>query len=281
MQSMQMNQLQIRARKLVIDVAERVGGIHFGGILSVIDVLLAFYSVANERLVRLGSPAIIESYYRGDANPIHIELVLSKGHCYLAQLIALDSVFGFTHYTDSYMTSVSRCGHPKRDENNFHFPVSSGALGQGVAFGVGLAMAAKRSSASRKVFVITGDGEFNEGAAVEAIRLAACFRLPITIAIDDNDQISLGRNLLGLTSFSSFARGIGVASAELNGNDYKSCVSMTEDLFEGADDLPCLVRLQTLKGAGITFMEREPKWHHRRLNDHELMLARKQLGVLK
>jgi transketolase len=281
MHSMQMNQQQTKARQAAVDVAERVGGIHFGGILSVIDALLAYYSVAHERLARLGDASLIDSYYRGEVNPLHTDLVLSKGHCYLAQLIALDTVFGHATYTESYMTSISRCGHPKRDVRNFHFPVSSGALGQGVAFAVGVAMAAKRASARRRVFVITGDGELNEGAAVEAMRLAACFHLPISIAVDDNDQISLGRNLLGIRDYDGFARGIGVSSVELNGNDYESCVSMSEVLFDRTDDPPRLVRLRTVKGAGIPFMEREPKWHHRRLSGDELVSARMLLEAHK
>jgi len=276
-----MNQLQISARRAAVNVAERIGGIHFGGILSVIDVLLAYYSVARERLVLLGDASIMESFYLGEANPLCVDLVLSKGHCYLAQLIALDAVFGRADYTESYMKSIGRCGHPKRDERNFHFPVSSGALGQGLAFAVGLAMAERRASAPRRVFVVTGDGELNEGGAVEAIRLAAYFRLPISIAVDDNDQISLGRNLLGIRNYDAFAQSIGVCSEELNGNDYESCVAMSEALFDGPDFPPSLVRLRTVKGAGIPFMEREPKWHHRRLSGDELVEARTLLETHK
>ena len=272
-----MNEIQVMARVKAIEISRRSGGIHFGGIFSIIDLFLAFYTVGKDKLVSSGQ---FTEYYLGKHNPIQVDMFMSKGHCYLSQLIALDIVYGLSHYTDRYMQSVQYCGHPKRDESNFHFSVSSGALGQCVTVANGVALAKKLKSLPGPVIAVVGDGELNEGSVVESVRFAAAFQLPIYFVVDDNNQISLDKNILGLIDYKSFSRGLGIDCIEVDGHSWSELTSLCKYFFSLTSEAkPHIVRLKTIKGKGVSFMEGNFMWHHRRAKEAELLQALEELGV--
>ena len=178
-----------KARARLIEVARRVSGAHIGGSFSIIDFLITYYSKV--------SPDKVEEkleFYKGKLISDYPTLVFSKGHCYLAQLAALDIVFNQDYYCDNYLKEDTQFfGHPKRIKDNIHFPISAGALGQGLTFGNGLSLADKLIGNNQKTISIIGDGEMNEGSCTEALVFACQHKLNHCFVIDNNNQISLGK----------------------------------------------------------------------------------------
>jgi transketolase len=205
---------------------------------------------------------------------------MSKGHCYLAQLIALDMVFKKNVYTDLYMKEINFCGHPKKNINNFHFKVSSGSLGQGVTVASGIAYAEKIKNSKKIILVVLGDGELNEGCVIESIRCAATLSLPIIFILDDNNQISLDKNLFRFQNHLDFCNSINIKYIELNGNDFIKLNELYSNIFTSQIVSPIFIRLKTIKGYGVSFMERNYNWHHRRPKNNEIELAIHELSEL-
>ena len=274
-----MNKFQIDARLLAINISDLHGGIHFGGIFSCVDFLLAFYNIIYNSINQVDHKF---AYYRGISNHSNAQFFLSKGHCYLAQLISLDLIFSNDFYTSKYMKSISFSGHPKKTDNNFHFTVSSGSLGQAVTVATGFAFANKRNGSCLKVFCMMGDGEFNEGSVLESIRFASSFKLPIVFILDDNDQISLTNNILGFKSYKSLCDSLSIRYIEINGNNFDECEKTIKTMTnsELLLDEPIFIRLKTIKGFGVDFMEKNYMWHHRRAKKDELLSAKNYLSKI-
>jgi transketolase len=271
-----MNKFQIDSRLLAINISEKHGGIHFGGIFSCIDFLLAFYNIIFNSIKQEDHKY---AYYSGINNHSNVQFFLSKGHCYLAQLISLDLIFNKDFYSSKYMQSLRFSGHPKKTNNNFHFPVSSGSLGQAVTVATGFAFANKRNANCLKVFCMMGDGEFNEGSVIESMRFASSFKLPIVFILDDNDQISLSNNILGFKCYSSLCDSLSMNYIEINGNNFFECEDSINRIINSDSILnePIFIRLKTTKGFGIDFMEKNYMWHHRRAKKDELLSAKNYL----
>ena len=155
-------------RKKILKMNYGSGQGHTGADLSETDILASIYF----RLLRFSA--------EDPAHPDRDRFILSKGHgvgglyCTLAQAGLLDAAL-----LDTYLQYDSKLpGHPVRQKTPY-VEVNTGALGHGLAIGVGLALAAKKSARDYRVFVLTGDGELQEGSNWEAAAAAACFRLDI------------------------------------------------------------------------------------------------------
>lgn len=267
---------QRNIRKTILDVASRVGGVHIGGIFSILDFLLLFYSKA------FATVKDVEKYYYGQIPLDEFEVIVSKGHCYLAQLAVLDYLYGVKHYTESYLKPGGKYfGHPKRDVDSSHFPISSGSLGQGLAFSNGLALSNLTSDNKKRVLVIIGDGELNEGVCTESMLFAVQHKLPITYILDNNKQMSLDRTekIFSNGDLRSRFPSYGLPLYELDGHDYGELMKLINRIFSFGSVAhgPEIVLLNTVKGKGVSFMENEPKWHSRRLKDDEYERACSEL----
>jgi len=267
----------VRARRLVLDVAERVGGSHIGGSFSIIDFLCTLYS----HYLETGMVKDLE-LYEGKLNGLP-QVIFSKGHCYLAQLAALDSVCGQTYYTDNYLKDGTFFfGHPKQNKESEHFVVSTGALGQGITFANGLSLANKRNSINRTTISIVGDGELNEGSCTEALLFAAHHKLNHTFIVDFNDQMSLGKTseILNLGSLKERFYSYGLEFFEIDGHDIEQLTECVQLLLADSETPPVarIIILKTIKGKGVSFMEKDIKWHHRRFKNDEYQRAIDELS---
>ena len=261
-----------RCRFKTIEVANRVGGVHIGGIFSILDFLVLYYfkgiELANDP----------QKFYDGNFSKNQPILVFSKGHCYLSQLIVLDEICTKSEYSDNYLKSGGKYfGHPKRDIVNKHFPISSGSLGQGIVFANGLAFIKKIAGIDRRVVVILGDGELNEGACTEAILFAVQHHLPVTYILDNNKQMSLDRvdSILSNGDISNRFLSYGLGVTSINGHNYSDLLSAVDEIYaeQNINSGPKIFILNTIKGFGISFMEGDAKWHHRRFKFSEYDLA--------
>ena len=159
-----MIELQRKARKRLLQMHYEAGAGHIGGNLSCLDALLTLH----HRVMRPDD-----------------QFVLSKGHAAGALYI--------THWTKGWLTddelktfhkSDGLLGHP---ESGAHVPFATGSLGHGLSLAVGLALGHKLLGEDRTVYVLMGDGEFQEGSCWEALNFLADNPLPrLKILIDGN-----------------------------------------------------------------------------------------------
>ncbi len=139
----------------------------------------------------------------------------------------------------------------------------NGSLGHGVGVGAGIALALKRRKAPESVFVITGDGELQEGANWEAFMFAAHHRLDNLNVIVDNNRISM----LGFTedavsgSLIGRLQAFGCECVEVEGHDVMTVHAALTHMKASANQKPKVLIANTLKGRGIPFLENEALSH--------------------
>jgi transketolase len=180
----------------------------------------------------------------------------------------------------SFMQSGSPLsGHP----HNRIVPgveASTGPLGHGLPIGVGAALAAKLDRAAWHVFVLTGDGELQEGSNWEAVMTASHHRLDNLVVIVDRNGLQQGDTTERTSRLEPLAdkwRAFGWAVREADGHDYAAL----RDVLGGVPferGCPSCIIAHTHNGEGVSFMRDQVGWHHRVPTDAELAQAMRELG---
>jgi transketolase len=246
----------------------RIG--HPGGDLSVADILATLYF----HTLRLDAA--------NPRDPGRDRFILSKGHA-SASLYATLAEKGFIRREDlaTFMRPLSMLnGHPDRNKVP-GVEANTGPLGHGLPIAVGAALAAKMDGASWRTFVLTGDGELQEGSNWEAAMAASQFGLDNLTVIVDRNRLQLGdatERTIGLEPLADRWRSFGWAVLEVDGHDH-GALAATFDALPAEAGRPTCVIANTVKGRGVSFMENRPEWHHRVPNDEELAQALRELGA--
>ncbi|MBV8600432.1 MAG: transketolase [Candidatus Eremiobacteraeota bacterium] len=240
-------------RELIVDAL--VGGKrgHVGSALSLVEILRVLYD--DVLRVRPKEPKW----------PHRDRAILSKGHGCLA-LYAILADRGF--FSREELVRQGRAGALLGGHPEIHIPgveASTGALGHGLPIGVGLALAARMQRRSHRVFVVTGDGELDEGSNWEAALAASKHRLENLVAIVDYNKLqSYGSvdDVLPLEPLAEKWRAFGFAVRECDGHDVGALRANLCDVpFERGK--PSVLLAHTVKGAGIPICEHDPVWHHK------------------
>ncbi len=250
----QLRQLADDIRRRDLALIQRTGTGHIGGDLSVVDLLVTLYF----------SVLRIDPAHPRDPN--RDRLVLSKGHCSGALYHVLaEAGFFPQEELQTYMQPNARLnGHPA----NTKLPgveASTGPLGHGLPIAVGMALAAKQTKAAWRTFVITGDGELQEGSNWEAAMSASHFGLDNLTLIVDRNHLQQGdwtEKTMGLDPLAAKWEAFGWAVHEVDGHDHAAM----RDLFCALPDhpgKPSAVIAHTHKGKGVSFIQDNPGWHHR------------------
>ncbi|HIZ16073.1 MAG TPA: transketolase [Firmicutes bacterium] len=190
--------------------------------------------------------------------------VLSKGHCApaLYSVLALKGFFDFGEIKNLRKIGGMLQGHP--DMNKIPgIDMSTGSLGQGISAAAGMALSAKASGDSYRVYTLLGDGEIEEGQVWEAAMFAAHKKLDNLIAFVDNNDLQIDGNIEDVNSpkpidkkFEAF----GWAVFEIDGHDF----DQIEDAVKKAKQVkgkPSVIIAKTVKGKGVSFMENVADWH--------------------
>jgi transketolase len=274
-----LEKLSRQARLKIIEKAQVLGGCHIGGSFSLIDFLISYYNKINSSLSQRQKKRFYEGLY-----PISQELILSKGHCYISQLAALDTIFKNSTYLDSYMKKDSLYfGHPKMQPDNFHFPVSSGSLGQGVTYANGLALGNKLLKNNKLTISIMGDGELNEGSCTEAMLFAVTKKIPHIFILDNNQLMSLDltKNIFDNGNIKMRMKAYGFKVIEVDGHNRNELNKLVDLIFKLNSNYyekeMLFVNLKTNKGHGVSFMSKNSIWHHRRFKNDEYDKAVREL----
>jgi transketolase len=237
---------------------------HPGGDLSCADILAVLYF--HVLRIRPGTPH----------DPARDRFVLSKGHA-SAALYATLAERGFfpADQLETYMQPLSPLnGHPDRNKVP-GVEANTGPLGHGLPIAVGMALAAKLDGADWRTFVLTGDGELQEGSNWEAIMAASHMQLDhLTIIVDRNrlQQGDATERTVALEPLAERWRAFGWGVAEVDGHDVGALTNVLGHV-PAVIGRPTCVIARTNKGRGVSFIEDHVEWHHRVPTSEELSAA--------
>jgi transketolase len=201
-------------------------------------------------------------------------MILSKGHGCLALYVMLaDKGFIPVETLDTFCRRDSILGGHPEAEKIPGVEASTGSLGHGLSYGLGMSLAARIEKRDTRVYVVMGDGEINEGSVWEAALCIGKHRLAnLTAIIDYNKLQSAGptREIQDLEPLADKWRAFGFAVEEVDGHD----VAALRTLFHRlplAPDRPSTIICHTVKGKGLPFAEHDPNWHHKAKVSAELV----------
>lgn len=191
--------------------------------------------------------------------------ILSKGHgCLALYAILIDKGYFDVEELDRFCHVDGRLGgHPEHGKVP-GVEASTGALGHGLSIGLGMALAARMQKSDRRVFVVTGDGEINEGSVWEAAMCAGKHGLSnLCVLVDYNKIQSAGptREIQDLEPLADKWCAFGFAAEEVDGHDVEELRRVLARL-PFSPGKPSAVICHTIKGKGVPFAENDPKWHH-------------------
>ncbi len=157
--------------------------------------------------------------------------------------------------------------------------MSAGALGQGLSFAIGVALAGRLDSKDYRVYALLGDGECDEGQGWEAAMAAAHFKLDNLVAIVDNNGLQIDGwncNVMNLEPLGQKWQAFGWNVTEVDGHDFKQLINAFEEakLIKGQ---PTAIIAHTVKGKGVSFMENNPDFHGKAPSVAEVEKALKEL----
>jgi transketolase len=256
-----------RIRQIILTQSRRAHVGHIGSALSIADIIAALY-------------AGVLNFLDPDA-PDRDRFILSKGHAVLSVYAAL-YIKGLLSQAqlDTYCGDGTLLGvHPEHQLRGVDF--STGSLGHGLSLGAGAALAARLQGSTRRTFVLVSDAECNEGSLWEAVMFAAHHRLANLIAIIDlNGQQALGYTdeVLSLTPMATRWKAFGWDVHEVDGH----CISQIEETIAGLNTSagpPHVLVARTIFGKGVSYMERQIKWHYLPMTEEQYHQALSEIAT--
>jgi transketolase len=212
-------------------------------------------------------------------------LLLSNGHCVPIQYVTMAHAGFFPKEELKTLRQLGTRlqGHPERTklpglEN------TSGPLGSGLSQGAGMALAMRMNNdPHRWVYVITGDGELDEGNVWEAAMFAAKYKLGNLIAIIDRNNIQIDgptEQVMPLEDLAAKWEAFGWHVLEADGNNMEAFIDACA-LARAIVDKPVAIIARTVPGKGVDFMEYDFHWHGKPPNHEEAKQALHDLRTLK
>jgi len=241
-------------RRHVIDAMKGGGRGHVGSAMSMVEILRVLYD------------SVLTFDSQKPDWSMRDRFILSKGHgCLALYSILADKGFFEVSELETFCEPTSRLGgHPERGKVP-GVEASTGALGHGLPIAVGMAIGLRIRSSASRVFVLTGDGEINEGSNWEAALSASKHKLSnLTLLIDYNKMQSYGNTseVLDLEPLFDKLKSFGFATEEVDGHDVSQLQGVLGRLpFDVAK--PSAIICHTVKGKGISFAEGNAEWHHK------------------
>ena len=258
-------------KKKIFITAYKAGAAHLASSFSVIDMLYVLYCKGIVRY-EPGNPW----------NEERDRVILSKGHACLALYVILNEI-GMISDDElmSFCQPGSHLGGEPKMEAAPGIEASTGSLGHGLSFGVGIAIACKMNHYNNKIYVILGDGECQEGSVWEEAMSAANFGLDnLVVIIDDNRLQAMDsvEAIMSIDSGSDKWEAFGFETIEIDGHNLKEIENAL--VTKPGNGKPKLIISHTIKGHGVSFMEEVPIWHFRMPNKEELEIVKAELGIL-
>ncbi|WP_156223198.1 transketolase [Pseudactinotalea suaedae] len=254
-------------RRSVVRTIDAARAGHIGGDLSVTDILTTLYLGVLE--IDPADPT------RRDRD----RFILSKGHC----AAALYSVLAHSGYFPTselatFMAPMSALnGHPNRTKVP-GVETNTGPLGHGLPVAVGEALGLRLQGLDRRVYVVTGDGEMQEGSNWEAIMSAAHYRLGNLTLVVDRNRLQQGARTEDTNALDPLAERLAAFGCEVREIDGHDVTQLLGAFAPSTTGRPVAVVANTIKGKGVSFMEDRVEWHHKVPTAEQVTAALAELG---
>lgn len=261
------NNLSAQSRIEILGMTHKAGASHVGSALSIIDVLALLYAGQYDLLGDTPGSTPNDAF------------ILSKGHA-AAALYAILFLKGKISRSDldNYCADGALLGGHVSHNNVSGVELSTGSLGHGLPYGVGIALAKKLKGQDGLVFVVISDGECDEGTTWESALIANQFNLGnLVVIIDRNRLQSLAstEETIALEPLSDKWDSFGWNCRTIDGHAQADLLSAIDSTRKTAK--PTCIIAETTKGKGVSFMENTVQWHYKSPNVDEYLRAVKEI----
>ena len=267
--STDLDNLVFQVRRDILRMVHNVNSGHPGGSLGCTEFFVVLFKKILNFKIPFTKDGINEDVF-----------ILSNGHISPVYYSVLSRVGFFDlNELNTFRKINSRLqGHPTNHDNLPGVRISSGSLGQGLSVSIGSALSKKLNNDNSLVYVLTGDGELQEGRNWEALMFASANKVDNLIAIVDLN----GQQIDGSTSdvldignlndkFSSF--GWNVIEIDKGNNMEEILNTMVKAKELTGKNKPVAVLMKTIMGNGVDFMMHTHEWHGKAPNDEQLEIA--------
>uniref|UniRef100_UPI00404729D8 transketolase n=1 Tax=Roseivirga sp. TaxID=1964215 RepID=UPI00404729D8 len=268
----ELERIASQVRRDIVRMVHAVNSGHPGGSLGCTDFLTALYFNIMEIKKPFDMNGKDEDLFflsNGHISPVWYSVLARSGYFEVSELATFRKLNSRVQ------------GHPATEEGLPGIRVASGSLGQGLSVACGAAQAKKLNGDKRKVFVLMGGGELDEGQVWEAAMYAAHHKIDNIIAtVDLNGQQIDGptAKVMDLKDVKAKWQAFGWDVIESDGNDMKSVINaMKLAKSLSGKGKPVINLMKTEMGAGVDFMMGSHKWHGVAPNDEQLANALSQL----
>ena len=257
-----------QVRRDILRMVHAVNSGHPGGSLGCVEFFVTLY----KRILEVENHSNQKDMFilsNGHISPVYYSTLARSGYFDVKEL-------------DTFRKINSRLqGHPTNHDGLPGINISSGSLGQGVSVGLGLALSKKLNNDSSLVYVLTGDGELQEGQNWEAFMYASANKVDnIIITVDYNGQQIDGstEDVLDIGDLKQKFEAFGWKVLEVEeGNSldkvYETLSIAKENSKKGK---PIVILMKTVMGNGVDFMMHTHEWHGKAPNDDQLKIALNQ-----
>ena len=267
-----LNRIATQVRRDIVRQVHACKSGHPGGSLGCADLLVALYFEVMKHDTSFNMEGHGEDIFylsNGHISPVFYSVLARSGYFPVEELA-------------TFRQLNSRLqGHPTTHEGLPGVRIASGSLGQGTSVGVGTALSKKMDKDDRTVYVLTGDGELQEGQNWEAFMSAAHYKLDNLVVIVDRNHVQIdGTNddVMSLGDLKGKFRSFGWTVLNMKGNNMRSVITgLQKAKDERGNGKPVVIIMDTKMGYGVDFMMDGHKWHGVAPNDEQLESALSQL----
>lgn len=270
---LELESISLQVRRDIVRMVNMAKSGHPGGSLGCADMMTALYFYAMN--IDINKP--IQETNGEDL------FFLSNGHIspLLYSVLARRGYFPISELAGFRKLGSRLQGHPTPSHGLPGIRIASGSLGQGLSVAVGAAYAKKYDQDSSLVYVMTGDGELQEGQNWEAIMFAASHQIDNLIAIVDYNNVQIDGKLEEVISLGDLEKkwiAFGWEVLKGNGNKMQEVVNMLDQAkSRTGKEKPVVILMRTEMGMGVDFMMGSSKWHGVAPNDEQTEIALQQL----
>ena len=265
----ELNDIARQIRRDVVTTIHLAGDGHPGPSLSCVDIVTALYF------------SVMKLDAKNPQWPDRDRFILSKGHACPTLYAALARKGYFSPDVLPTLRSLGSMlqGHPDMNKTP-GIDTTSGSLGNGISIGLGMLLAGRVQKRDYNVYIITGDGELEEGIVWEAAMAAKKYKAGrMTVFIDNNGMQSGGaiEEVSGLAPILPKWAAFGWHCQEIDGHDIGQILAAA-DAAGAVTDSPSVILSHTVKGKGVPFMEHNNTWHKAVPSKEQLAEALAALG---
>lgn len=268
MNNKELQQIANEVRKGIVTAVHSAKSGHPGGSLSAADIMTYLYfeemNVDPKEPKKADRDRFVLS--KGHVAPALYSVLAQKGYFPVEDLNTL-------RHVGSYLQ-----GHPDM-KGTPGVDMSSGSLGQGISVAVGMALSAKLTNESYRVYTLLGDGEIQEGQVWEAAMLAGHRKLDNLVVIVDNNGLQIDGNVEDVCSPYPIDKKFEAFNFHVINIDAHNFDEIAVALKEARETkgMPTAIIAKSTKGKGVSFMENRAEWHGSAPNDEKYEIAMEEL----